>query len=312
MLHITNGDSTRMGLERSSVPGTFSSWGDILYEGPTPPNVSTEEWRRVRVEYLASQFDNADGIGMKYRLEDEALQRWRDHDEVVFWFEHDLYDQLLLLRHFSWLGDQGPTSPTRFTFICGDTYLGLLKPDQFPEVFERRRPISGDHIWPARRAWKAFCSDDPTARVPFAAAASAELPYLPGAMRRHLEDFPSASNGLARSEAQILRILSEGTRTPEETFIECQALEERIFMGDASFWTIVKRLAAGLHPLITARVEEQRDRLPLGTLEITSTGRDVLAGRADQVALNGLDRWMGGVRLTPSQCWRWTGTTLTR
>jgi hypothetical protein len=131
-------------------------------------------------------------------------------------------------------------------------------------------------------------------------------------MRRHLEDFPSASNGLARSEAQILRILSEGTRTPEETFIECQALEERIFMGDASFWTIVKRLAAGLHPLITARVEEQRDRLPLGTLEITSTGRDVLAGRADQVALNGLDRWMGGVRLTPSQCWRWTGTTLTR
>jgi hypothetical protein len=312
MLHITNGDSTRMGLERSSVPGTFSSWGDILYEGPTPPNVSMEEWRRVRVDYLTSVFPGADGIGAKYRLEDDALRSWRDHDEAVFWFEHDLYDQLLLMKHFSWLGDQGPSGVTRLSFVCGDTYLGLLKPDQFPDVFERRKPITAEHIAQATRAWTAFCSDDPTARVPFASADTAELPFLPGAIRRHLEDFPSAANGLARSEAQILRVLSEGTRTPEEVFIECQTFEERIFMGDSSFWTIARNLAGGRHPLIIASVEEQPERLPLGTLDLTSTGRDVLAGRADQVALNGLDRWMGGVHLTPSECWRWTGTTLRR
>ncbi|HVD92158.1 MAG TPA: DUF1835 domain-containing protein [Vicinamibacterales bacterium] len=312
MLHITNGDATRMLLERSSVPGTFSSWDDILHEGPTPPNLPAEEWRRVRVDYLASLFPAVNDIAGHYRREDEALERWRDHDEVVFWFEHDLYDQLLLIRHFSWLGDQGPAGATRLSFVCGDTYLGLLKPDQFPAVFERRAPITPDHIAQATRAWKAFCSDDPTERVPFAFAETAELPYLPGAIRRHLEDFPAAANGLARSEKQILRVLTEGTRTPEQTFIECQTLEERIFMGDWTFWTIARRLAGGPHPLIAARVDEQAEGLPVGTLDITSTGREVLAGHADQVTLNGVDRWMGGVRLTPSECWRWTGTALIR
>jgi hypothetical protein len=117
-------------------------------------------------------------------------------------------------------------------------------------------------------------------------------------------------NGLARSEAQILRVLSEGTRTPEQAFIAASTLEDRIFMGDASFWTIAKRLAGGRHPLLAATVEPQPDRLPAGTLEITPAGRDVMAGRADQVALNGLDRWMGGTRLTSDRLWRWTGSSL--
>jgi hypothetical protein len=36
----------------------------------------------------------------------------------------------------------------------------------------------------------------------------------------------------------------------------------------------------------------------------------VLGGRADHVTLNGVDRWMGGVRLTTSRCYRWQGELL--
>jgi hypothetical protein len=39
---------------------------------------------------------------------------------------------------------------------------------------------------------------------------------------------------------------------------------------------------------------------------MTSDGADVLAGRADAVALNGIDRWLGGVHLTPASLWRRT------
>lgn len=325
MLHITNGDATRIGLERSTVPGTFSAWSDILHEGPTPRRVSPDEWRRVRVEYLtssfgdyaSSQFAQPGDLAAKYRREDEALERWREHDEVIFWFEHDLYDQLLLIRHLAWIGearlDAGGAAATRFSMVSGDTYLGPLRPDEFPALFERRRPITPAQIERATRAWDAFCGDDPTALVPFAVEDAPDLPYLPGAIRRFLEEFPSTANGLPRSEAQILRVLSEGTRTPEQTFVTASALEERIFMGDAQFWGIATRLAGGRHPLITAAVAgPEPDRLPSGTLDITATGREVLAGRADQVSLNGLDRWMGGVRLTPSRYWRWTGSTLVR
>jgi hypothetical protein len=41
-------------------------------------------------------------------------------------------------------------------------------------------------------------------------------------------------------------------------------------------------------------------------LRLTETGREVLADRQHHVALNGIDRWIGGVHLSgPSAAWRW-------
>lgn len=41
-------------------------------------------------------------------------------------------------------------------------------------------------------------------------------------------------------------------------------------------------------------------------LTLTDTGRRVLAGKADQIALNGIDRWIGGVHLQGNRLrWRW-------
>ena len=154
--------------------------------------------------------------------------------------------------------------------------------------------------------------------MPLAAAEHAELPYLASALRRQLEEFPSATNGLARSERQILQVLSEGVRTPDETFIETSRLEDAIYMGDLSFWEIVRRLAEGPRPLVAAQVQERPARLPSGTLALTADGAAVLAGQADHIALNGIDRWLGGVRLvggsrtapTCERVWRWTGLSL--
>jgi hypothetical protein len=340
ILHIVNGDTTRQGLERSSVPGTFRSWADILHEGPVPAGVAPDEWRRVRVRYLASHgYGDEQAIAAQYAREDAALDRWADHDEVVFWFEHDLYDQLILIRHLAWIGQtagaagtgdarrspspsrggsrsEAPQKPlrggdaTRFTLVCDDTYLGPLTPEQFPALFAMREPITPAQIDLGTRAWQAFCSGDPRSLIAFARTPSRDLPFLAGALHRHLQDFPSTTNGLGRSEREILQILSAADRSPEEVFGALAATEERIFMGDASFWTIARRLADGPHPLLAVDVRERPGRLPAGVMRITGSGRDVLSGRTDQIALNGIDRWMGGVHLTPSRCWRWDGSDL--
>ena len=43
-------------------------------------------------------------------------------------------------------------------------------------------------------------------------------------------------------------------------------------------------------------------------ISLTSTGRDVLAGREDWVRLHGIDRWLGGVHLHGREAqWRWDG-----
>ena len=48
--------------------------------------------------------------------------------------------------------------------------------------------------------------------------------------------------------------------------------------------------------------------LDVDDLALTAAGADVLAGRADRVALIGFDRWLGGLHLRAGNgLWRWDG-----
>ncbi len=312
LLHILNGDSTRMTIEHSGVPGRFVSWSDVLHEGPTPYGVSDVEWRRIRAGHLASLgFDTAD-VETQYAAEHDALETWPAYDEVVFWFEHDLYDQLILIRHLDWLSKIADRGGTRFSLVCGSRYLGCLESTEFPPLFEARQPITDDQIQLGIRAWRAFRDNDPTGLEPFAASSSEALPFLAGAIRRHLEDFPSRENGLSRSESQILRTMEQGESVPAGVFAATSRLEERIFMGDVTFWAIVRRLASAPHPLIALNTQPRSEALPTGSMQLTDAAHDVLEGRADHIALNGIDRWMGGAHLTTSHYWRWTGQNLVK
>ena len=299
-------------MEQSSVPGTFVAWPDVLHEGQTPL-ATGEEWMRARYGALESLGIEEQQFAEKYRVEDAMLEAWRERDEVVFWFEHDLFDQLLLIRHLWWLTTNAADRarhPTRFSLVCGSDYIGLLKPEDFAPRFAARQPITDAQIQLGSAAWAAYCSGEPDRLLRLDPDTGQHLPYVPAAIRRVVEEFPSASNGLARSERQILEVLSEGPRTPEQTFIAASRLEDAIYMGDLSFWNIVRALNAGPHPLLTLDVHERPGRLPDGTLRITGTGREVLAGRADHVALNGISRWLGGTYLTADRAWRWTGSSL--
>ena len=300
------------------MPGRFVSWDDILHEGPTPL-LSGDEWLRVRAAYLASAgYGDAAEMLRDFKVKDDRLEQLEGEDEVVFWFEHDLYDQLLLVRHLWWIGNRvGARGAGRYSMVLGNDYLGMLKPADFPPRFARRQEITADQIALGTEVWAAYCGTDPSRLVRFATmdlppegGSRLTLAYLRPAMLRLLEEFPAVENGLSRSERQILEVLAEGDRTPEQTFMAASKLEEDIWMGDWSFWTIVKRLNAGTHPLLTMDVQPREGRLPTGTVAITESGRRVLARRADHIVLNSPSRWLGGTWLTPERSWRWTGSSL--
>jgi hypothetical protein len=88
--------------------------------------------------------------------------------------------------------------------------------------------------------------------------------------------------------------------------------EEIVFyIADGSFWQVVQDLALASPPLLAVRAvtDNEPHRLPRGTIELTDTGRAVLAGEIDRVARCGLDRWLGGVHLQGTgPTWRWDNT----
>src|SRR5258707_14443754 len=57
MLHIHNGDSTANTLKEFGFPGEHVAFQEVLMEGPTPGNLSPEEWVRIRATFLAESYE---------------------------------------------------------------------------------------------------------------------------------------------------------------------------------------------------------------------------------------------------------------
>lgn len=320
MLHVLNGDATRVKLAQTTIGGTHTVWADALHEGPVPADLSAVELRRLRAAYFAKLLGEPEErvLDMATRW-DEGLGRYNHYEEVVFWLEHDLFDQLILLRHLDWLSTIDRRR-THFSLICIDRFpgvadfsgLGPLTPAQLETLPAARVRVSDEQIALGREGWALFRAADPHPLLEWIHADRPALPFVAGALRRHFDDYPSTRDGLSRSERQMLSAIAEGHTTFVDLFVDCQRMEERVYMGDATFLSILRKLAGGSSPLVT--LTGGVAATPGGSLEaeLTDAGRRVLAGKADWLALNGVDRWMGGVHLTPDHVWRWDGASLTR
>ncbi|HEX6122570.1 MAG TPA: DUF1835 domain-containing protein [Ktedonobacterales bacterium] len=327
MLHITNGDSTGETLRAAELPGAVLPWRDMLHEGPVPAGLALAELSAVRARFIASTGWPEAEVLATFQRRDATLARCAAHEEVVLWFEHDLYDQLQLLQLLDWFAGQDPRG-TRLSLICVGAFpghphfhgLGELTSAELVTLFPTRQMISAAELALGQAAWQAFRAPDPTALAALVAGETAALPFLRAALRRCLEEFPAPGSGLSRTERQLLEVLTTGVETPHAVFQAWQAHEEAPFMGDTPLWMHLRRLGQGAHPLIAlaAGPDGESFRLPhecasaaafaAQRLRLTDAGRAVLAGEADQLVLNGGDRWLGGVHLrTPGPIWRWDG-----
>ena len=319
-LHITNGDMAEAGIRVADGTGRILPWRDVLHEGPVPPGLSLSELSRVRAAFIGDAgMGESSEIEKSFRDRDDTLRRFCDYDEVVLWFEWDLYDQLQLIQVLDFLADSTAEelseTGTRVSLICIPGYLGKLDVDEFPPLHAARKDITPQQLALGRRAWSAFRSGDPREVEAVAAEGSSILEYLPGALTRELEELPSTHNGLSRSESQILEAVAQRSITFSEIFKRTASREERIFCGDATLASYIERLSDHRHSLLSyptgesidaPRTAEDSAAFRNAQIALTKEGRQVLAGESDWIALGGTDRWLGGLHLDGSRVrWRW-------
>jgi len=279
----------------------------------------------VRARDRSSDYDTSYAdVAHDLASTDEAIAAATTNtDEIVFWFEHDLFDQLLLIRALDLVGrtSAGLARRATISLICIDRFpgverfygLGQLNAAQLATLTDARSPVTPDQYALAEHAWAAFRSADPRELVQVAhlstqaGRARDALPFLGDALTRFLAEYPSVAHGLSRTEELALAALREGPATAGALFHATQAQEARPFMGDWSFYAILRRLASARTPLLSIRdLTAAVDLLPL-TVTITGAGLDVIEGRKDGVTVNGIDRWLGGVHLIgrDRSPWRW-------
>ena len=145
----------------------------------------------------------------------------------------------------------------------------------------------------AREAWAALRAPDPGGLAAIVAARSPVLRFLPEAFDRLGREYPPTRDGLSLTERRLMVAVADGAVTAGQAFARAAAREARPFLGDTSAFAALDRLARAATPLIDAALPVER-----GTpVVITEAGAAVLAAEADHVALNGVDRWIGGVHL---------------
>jgi hypothetical protein len=303
-LHVTNGDSVEATLRQTDLAGRIVVWRDVLHEGPVP-DVDDARLRAVRAEFLAGDEaapSRADAL-RAFEERDRALAAGRDGDYVL-WFEADLYDQLQIAQILARLASLG-VAPERVTLICIGEHLGIarfgglgeLGPEQLAELPATAAvTLTDEALALGARAWAALRADDPRGLAAIVAARSAELRFLPEAFDRLGREYPSTRDGLSLTERRLLAAVAEGATTRVQAFVRAAAREARPFLGDTWAFSALARLARGEAPLLTAGEP----------LRLTEAGERVLHGEADHVALNGIDRWVGGVHLLGREVrWRW-------
>ena len=323
-LHITNGDSAAPGIRTADEGGDILPWRDVLHEGPVPAGLDLKQLSRIRAAFLADE-----GMGVLTDLErsfaerDDTLRRFADYDEVVLWFEWDLYDQLQLIQLLDFFSshsaDDLAETGTRISLVCIEGYLGTSPIDAFLAFYESRRDVTMEMLELGRRAWAAFRSDDPRNLQEIAGGDCSALEFLAEALVRQLEELPSARNGLSRSENQILESIAQRPITFSEIFKRTSNRESRIYCGDATMARYIERMSRHTFPLLlhptgesveAPRTAEDSRAFRNAEIALTGAGSEVLWGDRDWIDMGGTDRWLGGVRLEgPRTLWRWDSDT---
>ncbi len=317
MLHITNGDAAVSRIRATGLEGECLAWRDVLHEGPVPAGLSLEQLRPLRACFIADQgwADDELIVLAEFAQRDAVLEGCQGYDEVVLWFEHDLYDQLQLIQILDWLA-QYHCGGAELSVVITARYLGTLGPAEMNDLFHKRQAVTGAQLRLAQTAWAAFRSPEPRDVEGWLQADTAALPFLAAALHRHLEQFPAVGDGLSRSEVQALRVLAQGPQIVRDAYVAAHAAqEEPIFLGDTIFASYLESLSQGAQPLVLL-ADGQPIRLPRpgrgtpafwdATVALTRAGQAVLTGQADWIALAGIDRWLGGVHLQMSGViWRW-------
>lgn len=310
-LIITNGDSAAGCLKAADdvEADEILPWRDVLHFGPLEATDDWFEFAETRAAFL-SIFEDYHVVRDGFAERDAIVAGQGEFDRIEIWLEHDLYDQLQLVQILDRLGRQSGRTEGVF-IVQADDHLGQFSPEDIGRFASGIRPVTGAVVALAARAWDALTRTTPEHVAALAADPMPDLPFLQAALIRFLEELPG-TNGLSRSEQQILDHLAADPSSAAELFGKVWHDEEAAFMGDLLVFHLLdglqhcrKPLIAGLPSAWPAPGSDGQKEWTRSRLSVTQYGESVRTDNHDRYVENEIDLWWGGTCLEPGNIWRY-------
>lgn len=266
VLHITNGDSTTNRLKKLSYKGDIVTWREMLCEGKTTIDVGSEGFWKNRFDFFKNTYQVS-----KQKFIDLTLKEYRNlcnqkkQDEIVLWFEYDLFCQVNMLAVISWL--KRYRSNRKISLICSGRVenseklftLSELSNEQLKNHFDHRIELNKDDIEYADYIWQLYCSDSPLRlEAIHKQTSSSTFTYLEEALKAHLLRFPSTNNGLNSIENFIINTAQKTKPTNKQQLVrELLINQETYGFGDMQYFRKIdqlKKLFTSFDPVKLSRV----------------------------------------------------------
>jgi hypothetical protein len=294
LIHLHNGDVVAAFAQRVGIPGEHVAFRESLVTGPVTPG---EEWIETRARALGDAYGE-DLLRTRTALleQEQALDATRAKgEEIVLWFEHDLYCLIHLIYLLQRLGDA-----TRLSLVWCPTPITENDDRGLYLLFESRTAVTPSMLSLARDVWRAYTASDPRELNRFLERDTPDFPFLREGLTLHASRFPSLTNGLGAIEQRALSLIATGATEFTALFGVMSADVPRFGFGDSEIVRHLRALSWCAVPLITLTGEP-----PKAIVTITPAGENVLRGQVDDTTINDPDRWLGGVHLTKENLWRY-------
>lgn len=244
ILHITNGDSLTGYLSTLEIKGEVITWREMLCEGPTDYTIFSEDFIAVRTQFLNVDVQH-------YALFSDQFQQitQKHYQEIVLWFEYDLFCHINLAAAVSLLSQKDIQTP--ISLVCSGNIdgseklygLGELTKEQLFEHFTQRVVLSKTDVASLNNVWSIYCSENHKELL-LVTSKSENLMYLFNCMDYQLKRFPSTTNGLNKLEQLVLSMISKETiHSDRELIGRVLKLQEFYGFGDLQIEKIIDKLS---------------------------------------------------------------------
>lgn len=290
-LHLRCGDDLRGPLQAAGIAGEYLCFSDPVCHGPAQDDGDLTAWLGLRARHVALH-SGQDTAAVRLRLGREyaALNRLHRREAVWLWFEHDLWDQIALIRILSLLAEKRLLRG-RLLLVPADGRRCFAELSAAELEALRPVPLSDLQIEQAAEAWACFSAPDPRGLDAFSRRDLA-LPYLAAALRRHLRDLPWTTDGLGETERRVLQAIAAGAADEAAVLRVLAPADPVLHLTDLMLRDVIGRLRHGPRRLLMGE----------DPLRPTPRGAAVLAGT---------DRWRppprfhAGVTILPEPPWLW-------
>jgi len=302
MLHLHNGDSVANTARLVGVPGRHVAYRETLISGPVRPKLGVQEWIEERARFLSEHYgENLLRVRNELLEQEQTLDRAREEEEVVLWFEHDLFCLANLLYLLSRL-----TKCRRLSLIWCSHPLGAMEDEDIFKQFHSRYAVAPAMMNAAALAWRAYTSEEATDLNRLLDADFVDFPFLRDGFLLQASRFPSLRNGLGEVEQRALAGIEAGATDFASLFLRFDQSPPRFGFGDGEFLRHLRRMATCAVPMITI-TEAESETPPKALFALTPAGKNVLDAKVDFIELNNAGFWLGGAHLTRARLWRWDG-----